>query len=138
MYTYSHREGGEGGELTREKFRGAIVYKAGRKHKHDCLYPQSPVFQLLCTGENNQKNEFFQNDHENFAKMQLLIFVCESAEKKMLLFNPTSDLLPVVRGGAGEADHHLPHLLQVFSNCVRQSAQPLLVVGRPLVIVKLL
>jgi hypothetical protein len=44
----------------------------------------------------------------------------------MLLFNPTSNLLPVVRGGAGEADHHLPHLLQVLSYGVCQSAQPLL------------
>jgi hypothetical protein len=33
QYTYSHRE--EGGELTREKVRGAIVHKASRKYKHD-------------------------------------------------------------------------------------------------------
>ncbi len=37
QYTYSHREGeGEdGGELTREKVRGAIVHKAGRKYQQD-------------------------------------------------------------------------------------------------------
>jgi hypothetical protein len=30
LIAYSHREGGEGGgELTREKIRGAIVHKAG-------------------------------------------------------------------------------------------------------------
>jgi hypothetical protein len=39
QYTYSHREGGE--ELTREKVRGAIVHKAGRKYQHDLLYLQS-------------------------------------------------------------------------------------------------
>jgi hypothetical protein len=33
LHTYSHREGG--GELTREKVRGAIVHKAGRKYQHD-------------------------------------------------------------------------------------------------------
>ncbi len=38
-YTYSHREGGKGeGGLTREKVRGAIVHKAGRKYQHDWLY----------------------------------------------------------------------------------------------------
>jgi hypothetical protein len=32
LYTYSHREGGRGGEsLTREKVRGATVHKAGSK-----------------------------------------------------------------------------------------------------------
>ncbi len=35
-----HREG-VGGELTREKVRVAIVYKAGRKYQHDWLYLQS-------------------------------------------------------------------------------------------------
>jgi hypothetical protein len=35
QYFYSHREVGEGGELTREKVRGAIVHKAGRKNQHD-------------------------------------------------------------------------------------------------------
>jgi hypothetical protein len=34
QYIYSHREGGRG-ELTREKVRGAIVQKAGRKYQHD-------------------------------------------------------------------------------------------------------
>jgi hypothetical protein len=34
QYTYSHREG-EQEELTREKVRGAIVHKAGRKYQHD-------------------------------------------------------------------------------------------------------
>ena len=29
------RKGGGGGELTREKVRGAIVHKAGRKYQHD-------------------------------------------------------------------------------------------------------
>ncbi len=32
QYTYSQREGGEEGDLTREKVRGAIVHKAGRKY----------------------------------------------------------------------------------------------------------
>ncbi len=32
QYTYSHREGGE---LTREKARGAKVHKAGRKYQQD-------------------------------------------------------------------------------------------------------
>ncbi len=31
-------KGGEGGELTRAKVRGAIVHKAGRKYQHDWLY----------------------------------------------------------------------------------------------------
>jgi hypothetical protein len=31
QYTYSHGEGVEGGELTREKFRVATVHKAGLK-----------------------------------------------------------------------------------------------------------
>jgi hypothetical protein len=35
QYTYSHREGVTGGELTREKVRRAIVHKAGRKYQHD-------------------------------------------------------------------------------------------------------
>jgi hypothetical protein len=39
--TYSHREGGWGEELNREKVRGAIVYKSGRKNQHDWLYLQS-------------------------------------------------------------------------------------------------
>jgi hypothetical protein len=30
LYTYSHREGG--GELTKEKVRGAIFHKANRKY----------------------------------------------------------------------------------------------------------
>jgi hypothetical protein len=38
QYTYSHRErvgwGGGRATVTREKVRGAIVYKAGRKHQH--------------------------------------------------------------------------------------------------------
>jgi hypothetical protein len=34
-------EGGRRGELTKEKVRGAIVHKAGRKYQHDCLYLQS-------------------------------------------------------------------------------------------------
>ncbi len=42
QYTYSHREGGgDSGELTREKVRGAIDHKIGRKYKHDWLYLQS-------------------------------------------------------------------------------------------------
>ncbi len=41
QYTYSHREGGRGGELTREKVRGAIGHKGGRKYQHDWLYLQS-------------------------------------------------------------------------------------------------
>ncbi len=41
QYNYSHREVGGGGELTREKVRGAIVPKAGRKYQHDWLYLQS-------------------------------------------------------------------------------------------------
>ncbi len=44
VHTYSHREGGEGGELTREKVRGAIVHNAGRKYQHDWLYLQSINF----------------------------------------------------------------------------------------------
>ncbi len=32
-YTYSHREGGE--EMTREKVRGEVVHKTGRKFQHD-------------------------------------------------------------------------------------------------------
>ncbi len=35
QYTYSHEEGGE---LIREKVRGAIVHKAVRKYQHDWLY----------------------------------------------------------------------------------------------------
>jgi hypothetical protein len=35
QYTYSHREGGKGGELTRENVRGAMLHKAGRKYQHD-------------------------------------------------------------------------------------------------------
>jgi hypothetical protein len=37
QYTYSHRERKVGGvgELTREKVKGAIVNKAGRKYQHD-------------------------------------------------------------------------------------------------------
>ncbi len=34
-------KGGRCGELTREKIRGAIVHKAGRKYQHDWLYLQS-------------------------------------------------------------------------------------------------
>jgi hypothetical protein len=41
LYAYSYREGGMGGELNREKVRGAIVHKAGRKYQHDWLYLQS-------------------------------------------------------------------------------------------------
>jgi hypothetical protein len=33
QYTDSYRKGG--GELTREKVRGAIVHKAGRKYQND-------------------------------------------------------------------------------------------------------
>jgi hypothetical protein len=35
--TYAHREGGEGGgrKVTREKVRGAMVHKAGRKYQHN-------------------------------------------------------------------------------------------------------
>ncbi len=51
MYNYSHGERG-GGELTREKVRGAIIHKAGRKYQHDWLYLQStPVkttFRVCC------------------------------------------------------------------------------------------
>ncbi len=39
--TYSHRERGEGGELTSEKVRGTMLHKAGRKYLHDWLYLQS-------------------------------------------------------------------------------------------------
>jgi hypothetical protein len=35
------RTQGRGRELTREKVRGAIVHKAGRKYQHDLLYLQS-------------------------------------------------------------------------------------------------
>jgi hypothetical protein len=35
LIQYSHREGGRGGELTREKVRGAMVIKAGLKYQHD-------------------------------------------------------------------------------------------------------
>jgi hypothetical protein len=38
QYSYSHKEGGTWEELTREKVRGAIVHKAGRKYQHDWLY----------------------------------------------------------------------------------------------------
>jgi hypothetical protein len=31
QYTYSHRERGKGGEITREKVRGATLHKAGSK-----------------------------------------------------------------------------------------------------------
>ncbi len=31
-------KGGGGGELTRDKVRGAIVHKAGQKYQHDWLY----------------------------------------------------------------------------------------------------
>ncbi len=41
QYTYSRREGGRGGELTREKVRGTMVHKAGRRYQHDWLYLQS-------------------------------------------------------------------------------------------------
>ncbi len=37
---YLFTQGGRG-ELTREKVRGAIVHKAGRKYQHDWLYLQS-------------------------------------------------------------------------------------------------
>jgi hypothetical protein len=49
-YTYSHREGGGGVELTRENVRGAIVHKAGQKYQHDWLYLQS-VTTLLNTSD---------------------------------------------------------------------------------------
>jgi hypothetical protein len=40
--THSHREGEKGGrELTREKVRGAIVHKAGRKNQQDGVYLRS-------------------------------------------------------------------------------------------------
>ncbi len=41
IFLYSHREGGEGGELTIEKIRGAIVDKANQKYQHDWLYLRS-------------------------------------------------------------------------------------------------
>jgi hypothetical protein len=44
IITYSQMEGmgeGGGGEQTREKVRGAVVQKAGRKYQHDWLYLQS-------------------------------------------------------------------------------------------------
>ncbi len=40
--TYSHRV--RGGELTREKIRGAMLHKAGRKYQHDWLHLQSIDF----------------------------------------------------------------------------------------------
>ncbi len=46
QYTYSHKEKGGGvggGELTREKVRGAIVHKAGRKYQHDWLNLRSKI-----------------------------------------------------------------------------------------------
>jgi hypothetical protein len=42
-------KGGGGRELTREKVRGAIVHKAGRKYQNDRLYLQS--LNLLITSE---------------------------------------------------------------------------------------
>jgi hypothetical protein len=43
VYFFTQRRGGGRGrvELTREKVRGAIVHKAGRKYQHDLLYLQS-------------------------------------------------------------------------------------------------
>ncbi len=42
QYNYSQRGGvRRGGEVTRDKIRGAIVHKAGRKYQHDWLYLQS-------------------------------------------------------------------------------------------------
>ncbi len=41
VYTYSHREEDEGGELTREKVRGAMLHKAGWKYQLDWLSLQS-------------------------------------------------------------------------------------------------
>jgi hypothetical protein len=41
LFTQGRGEGGRGGELTREKVRGAIVHKAGRKYQHDRMYLQS-------------------------------------------------------------------------------------------------
>ncbi len=38
---YAYSQGKGRGELTREKVRGAIVHKAGRKYQHDWLYLQS-------------------------------------------------------------------------------------------------
>jgi hypothetical protein len=35
QYAYSFHTGKGGGELTREKVRGAVVRKAGRKYQHD-------------------------------------------------------------------------------------------------------
>ncbi len=41
QYTYSHRERGEVGEITREKDTGSTVHKAGRKYHYSWLYLQS-------------------------------------------------------------------------------------------------
>jgi hypothetical protein len=35
VYLFTQVRGRGGGELIREKVRGAIVYKAGRKYQHD-------------------------------------------------------------------------------------------------------
>ncbi len=35
LIQYSHKKGGRGGELTREKVRKPIDYKVGRKYQHD-------------------------------------------------------------------------------------------------------
>jgi hypothetical protein len=40
-YLFIQGGGGRGGELTREKSRGAMLHKAGRKYQHDGLYLQS-------------------------------------------------------------------------------------------------
>jgi hypothetical protein len=41
VYLFTQGGGGRGGELTREKVRGAIVQKDGRKYQHDWMYLQS-------------------------------------------------------------------------------------------------
>ncbi len=41
IYLFTQERGREGGELTREKVRGAIVHKADRKYQHDWLCLQS-------------------------------------------------------------------------------------------------
>jgi hypothetical protein len=48
VYVYRYKvyllSQGRGGELTREKVRGAIVHKAGRKYQHGL--PISPIYKL--------------------------------------------------------------------------------------------
>jgi hypothetical protein len=60
QYTYSRRVGGKGGvgKLTREKIRGAIVHKAGRKYQHDSLYLQS-IISNKHQPQSSFKGQFF-------------------------------------------------------------------------------